>query len=205
MDLSAALNAQIRHLYDSLGVDHEETVSWVAALGHDLRQAVGSYLGLQMVMVEHGHAVTLTEFDPTVRLQDVRTSVRVPLVPLGVEGADRASMITFYAGVAGAFVDLSADLAYALSLPVRGPGDSPTEPETERFAICIDDPVEPTTILSGLEGAAELSTVNRALGLLIGNGHPSSEEALAELGRLAAVAGISVLAFASQLVRPPKS
>ncbi|MET0695750.1 MAG: hypothetical protein ABWY56_17590, partial [Propionibacteriaceae bacterium] len=84
-------------------------------------------------------------------------------------------------------------------------GDSPTEPETERFAICIDDPVEPTTILSGLEGAAELSTVNRALGLLIGNGHPSSEEALAELGRLAAVAGISVLAFASQLVRPPKS
>jgi hypothetical protein len=201
VDLSAALYAHIRHLYGSLGVDHGETVTWLGALGCDLRHAVPSFLGLQMMLVEHEQPVTLTEFDPTAGPNDVHSSVRVPLRALDIEGAEPTSMIAFYAGRAGAFVDLAADVGFAVHLPVRSPDDHASEPAGD-LSIRVDDPMQPTTMSSGLVGAAELSTINRALGILIGEGHSYPEAARAELARLAEKEGVSVLVGAGRLVRP---
>jgi len=200
VDLSATLEAHLRQLSGSMGADEDETVAGVGELSRELRLAIPSFLGLQLVLVEHGHPMTLTDFEPTARPRDIRSSVRFPLVPLGVDGMDPAREIFFYAGVSGAFVDLATDVGYVLGLPVRGPAEDATA--ADRPVVVLDDPIAPTTVASGLVGAVDLSTLNRAIGVLMGEGQPSSEAAQAELLRLAAVAGVSVLALASKLIDP---
>jgi hypothetical protein len=186
VELSAALTSYVHDLSDSLAGDASPDA--LAALAADLQRAVPSYLGLQLVLYDHGHEVTLTAFDPTSTAEQVSTSLRVALSVLGVFGGDPSSAITFYAANPGAFVDLEADLAFAL-------------PRDARAGIVVDDDRRPTTLHPGLTGAAELSTINRAVGILIGSGyHP--EDAHGELERRAAAAGVTVLAIATQLVRP---
>ena len=67
------------------------------------------------------------------------------------------STIIFYAGVPGAFVDLAADLSYSLGLP---PG-----------TVVLDEDTAAPLSESGLTGAAESSTVNQAIGVLIDRGY----------------------------------
>lgn len=186
MELSAALTSHIHDL--SVGVADGTSPDALTALAADLERAVPSYLGLQLVLRDHGHEVTLTAFDLTTTADLISTSLRLTLAALGVPGADPSSSITFYAQNPGAFVDLAADLTVAL------PGHG-------RDGISVDDERRPSTLHPGLTGAAELSTINRAVGVLIGQGHHPGQ-AHGELERRAAAAGVTVLAFATQLVRP---
>lgn len=186
MELPAALTSHIHDLSD--GFADNTTPDALAALAADLERAVPSYLGLQLVLDDHGHEVTLTAFDLTTTADQISTSLRLTLGVLGVPGADPSSSITFYARNPGAFVDLEADLASAL-------------PGYARAGISVDDDRRPTTLHPGLTGAAELSTINRAVGVLIGQGHHPGE-AHEGLERRAAAAGVTVLAFATQLLRP---
>jgi hypothetical protein len=94
----------------------------LAAFTADIKAAVPSYLGLQLTIGQSGHPVTLTRITPH---RTARTSLRVPLTDLGPR-FDPDSRVILYAATAGAFVDLAADLSYALHLPTSS--DRSTDP-----------------------------------------------------------------------------
>lgn len=123
----------------------------LSALDRDLRMAVPSFCGLQ-IRLRYSHPVVLTSFDQDVVLADVASSLRLPLAVLSPPGPDGS--ITLYARLPGAFVDLAADLGAPSLLDGAGP---------------------PTTLTSGVTGLVELSTINRAHGVLIAYGHPPDD------------------------------
>lgn len=198
MDLSAAL-VDLSTLIRGWGDDDDPTPSVLAGLTDTLERTVPSFLGLQIVLVQHAQPVTLTAFGPTAQPDDVHASLRLPLSRLGVPDVNRAGALTLYAGTPGAFVDLAADLSYALEQPRRTNGEPGTS--SNLAAIRLDAPIRPTTTTSGLGGLAEWSTISRAIGMLIGEGH-LLDDAHTELARRAAVAGISIVECATQLTRP---
>jgi hypothetical protein len=203
VDLSAALIAHIHTLMIDVG-DARGVAQTVELLSADLKRAVSSYLGFQLALVEHGHPLTLTVFDSAVQPDLIDASLRLTLSGLGVAGADPASSISFYAGTAGAFVDLAADLGYALrTVSAAAAGQEPSRPHHGEPAISVDSPVQPTTVESGLTGAADLSLINRAIGILIGHGH-QPDEAHQVLIRAAATAGVTITVFAARLVGPAR-
>jgi len=183
MEISAVLSADLKALTDLLeepGTDLEATLQ---ALSADARQAVDSYLGLTMTLVIDGHPIMLTTVEPV----EVATSLRLPLGALGDTGPRGA--LVFYAGKPGAFVDLAADLSFALGL---NPG-----------VVVLDEDLTPTTDpagLTGLTGLAEMSQVNQAIGILIERGHVP-DSARTELHRLADLAQTTLHAAAQQLIR----
>ena len=86
------------------------------ALIRDLETSILSYRGLQLTISQNGFPIVLTAFaDDGHDGHDgaVATSLRVPLALLDASFAEE-SRIVFYAGTPGAFVDLAADLAFAL-------------------------------------------------------------------------------------------
>lgn len=101
--------------------------------------------------------------------------------------------ITFYAAAAGAFVDLGADLAFALGLKLTD--------------IAIDQhltptyPGDPQTPLD----VQAFSTINQAIGVLIDRGHPP-HHAHAALTCRAATAGLTLAAAAHLILAatPPR-
>lgn len=146
-----------------------------------LEAAVPSYLGLQLTIFEHDHPITVTRI---VTDRTAHTSLRLPLTALDPK-SDPKSRIRLYAATAGAFVDLAADLSFVL------------RDRDERIVLDADLP--PGTLVSGTTGLAELSTVNRAVGVLIGRGqHP--DEAHDTLRREASRWGLERHAYAAQLL-----
>ncbi|MBM7799390.1 hypothetical protein JOE57_002311 [Microlunatus panaciterrae] len=111
------------------------------------------------------------------------TSLRLDLHEL--TGAEPPSRICLYAAVPGAFVDLAADIRHALRLTDG--------------SIGLDETKTPTSLTSGLNGLAELSAINQAIGILIGRGHPPGH-AHRELSRQADGAGVSLHVRARQLI-----
>ena len=202
MDFSAALT-DLHTLLSSLGVDDDSTAAALTGLTDELKRAVPSFLGLQLVLIQHSHPVTLTAFEPDVRPGDITTSLRLPLSLLGVTASNDASAVTFHASTPGAFVDLAADLSYALERPHATSGNSGRTPHRANATLTLDDPVQPTTVVSGLVGVNGLSTISRAIGMLMGNRH-LLDAAHTELARQAAVAGITMLACATELIRPAR-
>jgi len=140
------------------------------------------------------------------------TSLRVPLHLLGLLRLPRTttataaefgpgSSLTFYGSRSGAFVDLAADLTYALrSAPSNNPGRAhapPPRPHDE--AVTLDQHLPPSSMTSGFVGAADVATINRAVGYLIEEGHDPAG-ASAELGRRATSAAVTVPVYAAQLL-----
>ena len=66
--------------------------------------------------------------------------------------------------------------------------------------IALDADLPPPTLVSGLTGLDELATINRAVGLLIDQGH-HPVQAHATLQRHAAGAGIAPHVYAARLLR----
>lgn len=185
MGLPTALVDSLVELTRSVDLDDSAVVAPLAALVHDAGLAVLSYRGLRLVLLDHDHAVTLSVFEHPVGVADCVTSLRVPLDALS--NADPGSSLTLYAGLPGAFVDLSADLSYALGL-------------ADRLVIVLDADLPPLSVASGIDGLAEGSTINRAVGLLIERGHEPAD-AHRELGRLAASTGATSFVVAGALLR----
>jgi hypothetical protein len=161
---------------DGNGLDDALDASLVAFTA-DIEAAVPSYLGIQLTILQNGHPVTLTRITPH---RTATTSLRIPLTVLGPR-FDPDSRVTLYAATAGAFVDLAADLSYALHVPTS------TDPSTDAGSskgddrrhgqvdgnrrITLDVDLPPNPPVSGVSGLSELSTINRAIGVLIGRGH----------------------------------
>ncbi len=111
-----------------------------------------------------------------------------PLRTLDTPGSE----VVLYAGTAGAFVDLAADLAYALG----------TQPD----AVRLDQHLVPPDPASDAAGLTGMSRRHQAIGILLDRGH-DTDDAVVELHRLARVGFVSVDVAAQQLLdssrRPP--
>lgn len=214
MELSAALTADINDLCTSVAADPDTVMDPLRALNRDLRLTTRSYLGFELVLHDHGRAITLTSFEPGVQLEEIVTSLHLPIAVLGLPidaaipvdsdgGRSPDSSLTLYAGRPGALVDLAADLSYAL---VPGRSGQPEPKPAGRLGsvareVVLDQHLTPRSLTAGVTGSHEASTVNRAVGLLIGRGQ-TPEEAHRDLANQAAFAGVSVVAWSAQLLRP---
>ena len=119
-----------------------------------VRLAVPSLLGWSLtVTVEGAGDVTMNSINPLAGAADVRASLRVPLSAFMTAGL--AGCMVFYAEAAHAFFRVASDF-----VPVLGP------------AICMlrtDQDLNPD-LSSNLSGVRELSTITRAIELLVAGG-----------------------------------
>lgn len=167
MDISAAIAADLALLTQTLddpGIDLEAALRTFTA---DVRRAVASYTGMRMTIALDGHEVSFTVHDDTT-IQSA-TSLLIPLAALTT--AEATSTLLLYAATPGAFVDLAADLSYALGITLD--------------PLVVDGHLNPPVSSDGVTGLDEHSTINQAIGVLIGRGH-IPESAREELHRLAA-------------------
>jgi hypothetical protein len=163
-------NENFRHLAESID-----------ELSTGARQAVSSLLGLSITVTVDGQDVTLTSMPDSVEASDIGSSLAVPLsaiMPIA------GGVAVLYAGKPGSFVDLAADLRHVLQ---QADGE-----------LRMDENLLPPT-LSGLTGAHELSTINKAIGVLIDRGFPP-EDAKDELQRQARMSHCQLHQAAEQLL-----
>ena len=190
----------LHELAFSIDADDDTLTDALARLVTHLRRSALSYTGLQLTIVSDGSPVTLTHHVGA--NAPPATSLRVAWAAL-VPESDGDSHVIFYAARPGAFVDLAADLSYALGIPTGSPRSPPVDgaanAHEDRAAIELDGDLALETPRSGLTGLAELSTINRAVGFLIGQGH-LPEHAHEILRRGAAGAGVDIHVFAATLL-----
>jgi hypothetical protein len=184
------LTDDIRDLFADLAVPDPVTGEPVdldaslAALTASVKRAVPSYRGLGLIVVIDEQPIMVTSAERG-NASDIATSLSLSLAWVPLLGID--SRITFYASVPGTFVDLAADLAHALgSVSLRLDGDIPV------------------VLVSDLTGVHRLSTINEALGVLIGHGH-TPDRAQRELRQMADTAGISIHRAAEVVTESPSS
>jgi hypothetical protein len=180
MEIPAALAADLKALTDALDEPGTDLEAILRTLGADARSAVDSFRGLTMTLIIDSSPLTLTTMDPV----DVATSLRLPLDALC--DVEPGSELVLYADKPGAFVDLAADLSFALGLA----------PEV----VTLDDDLNPASGPAGMVGLTEMSHVNQAIGILIDQGHlPVS--ARTELDRLAQQAQTTLHVAAQRLIQ----
>ena len=211
MDSPTALLRDLLHLSSSVELDEDELVARMAALVTALRTAVPSYRGMYLTVVEDDEPVGLSAFDST---EDgaITTSLRLPFAALA-PGFHVGSRVVFYAASPGAFVDLAADIGHALHVPIIFDGLRPRLTESPEGdgqhgdghrdgheSIVLDADLPPATLVSRLTGLDDVSTINRAVGMLIDQGH-HPDEAHATLHRHAVTAGVEPHIYAARLLR----
>jgi hypothetical protein len=184
----AALAADLASLTRALGRPGIDLEAETRTLTLDLARAVESYVGLRITMAFDAHEISCSAYADGASGAEIATSLRLPLPPLAPVGA--GSRLVLYAATPGAFVDLAADLTYALAL--------------ESTSLALDQDVRPP-MGGGIDGLRSLSDINQAIGLLVGRGH-TIPSARAELRRLAQLDSGDLHHVAAGLlvtVRPP--
>ncbi|HKN45789.1 MAG TPA: hypothetical protein VJW23_17885, partial [Propionibacteriaceae bacterium] len=146
--------------------------------------AAPSYRGLALTLIIDKQPVTVTSAEPG-NTSDIATSLRLSLAWVPSLSAD--SRITFYASTPGTFVDLAADLAFAL----------------HSHSIRLDEDI-PSALVSDLTGAGRLSAINKAVGVLISHGH-TPDSAQRELRHTADATPCSIQKAAEALTDNPSS
>jgi hypothetical protein len=183
VDISTALSVDLKNLLRVLDLSDLDLEKSLRALRYDVQLTVSSFVGLSMTLVVDGQSVTLTSMDDEEEGTPIVSSMNLPLTL--TSGLSQGSRLVLYASKAGAFVDLAADLTYAMKV-------APHE-------LRLDQDLTPVSRRSGLIGVAELSMINRAVGLLIGRGH-TPEEAREQLERKAVQARLGVYQVAAYLI-----
>jgi hypothetical protein len=205
VDLPDALLAHLHDLTVSIGEDDQGLDDALLALTTALRSTAASYCGFQLTIVEHEWPVTLTAFTGGHEVQ-LATSLRLPL-GLVSPTVDGESRVVFYAGMPGAFTDLAADLSHALGgIPVDQrssaadrAGSVESRVDGHRRMIELDADLSPLSRVSGLTGLPELTVLNRAVGMLVDQGH-DIEQAHQLLRRDAAAAGVEPQIYAARII-----
>ncbi len=171
MELSAAVAADLTILTEALDGADTDLAQTVQQLAAAASSAVGSYLGLTITATTGGRPINLTALQDSAQVDDIRTSLRVPLDAGNHHHRDthaqagQAEAITgpitgpgmeliLYAGNPGALIDLAADLSWL------------TGRELSDFVLDAH--------LGVAEHDDELgrtSWVNQAIGVLIGRGY----------------------------------
>jgi hypothetical protein len=204
MEMSTDLAVDLQQLTAALGgspPEHVDLQGRLRTLTEDAVVAVRSFLGLSVTLTIEGQDVTLTSMSGLVELSDVRSSLRVPLQAVS---PDLSGHVVFYAGRTGAFLQLAADLRARLAGEqaavelVEGPLDTPTGSSGQR-PLTHGSPVTVASVVSGITGAAEMSSVNRAVGLLVGRGY-TPEDARAHLVEQATGAALPLHVTAQRML-----
>ena len=193
VDLPTVLLRDLLQLSSHVELDDGALGAPLVSLVVGLQAAVPSYCGLRLTIVDNGDPVSLTAFLPLQHGDSINTSLRLGFTALG-PGFDGESRVVFYAATPGAFVDLAADFGYALDTQHDlGCRDG-------HQLVVLDSDLPPPTVISGLLDLDERSTVNRAVGILIDQGHHPNQ-ANVTLRRHAAEAGVQPSVYAAQLPR----
>lgn len=175
-DLNPALAATLGWLTADLDDPGADIAASMGAFGAAAAAAIGSYLGLT-VCISGPAALCLTVWAPGKPAPMIRASLRIPMPNMGAGSGDGAAAggdLVVYAGRAGAFVDLAADLSW---LTGRDLSDFDLD---EHLHL----PVDPDDTLT-LRAA---SVIDQAIGVLIGRGH-TTDQARRELDVHAARTG----------------
>jgi hypothetical protein len=210
VDLPAVLVAHLQDLTASIGQDDQDLDDTIAALNTALRSTAASYCGFQLTIVDNQinnqWPVTLTAFSDSHDVP-VGTSLRLPLA-LVSEVVDPESRVIFFAVTPGAFTDRAADLSCALGgIPVEQQSPAAnsadgagTRLDGQRSAIELDNDLPLVSPVSGLTGLADLTVLNRAIGMLVDHGH-DPEQAHQVLRRDAAAAHVAPDIYAARILR----
>jgi hypothetical protein len=183
VEVSDAVTADLAALSEALEDPDADLAELVHRLGDSCSLAVGSYLGFSISLVVDEVVVSVSVLEEFLDPSEIATSVMFSLTALGDHAP--GGEIVLYAGTPGAFVDLAADLTYALR---AGPD-----------AVRLDQHLTPPDPALGASGTA-LSEQNQAIGILLERGH-DHDKALAELKRLARLDAISVQSAAQRLIK----
>jgi hypothetical protein len=190
VDTPTLLIDNIHNLFSELAVPDgfaEQPVELemsLTALTEAVKSAAPSYRGLALTLVIDEKPVTVISAEPG-NTSDIATSLRLSLAWVPSLSAD--SGITFYASTPGTFVDLAADLSFAL----------------HSHSIRLDQDI-PLALLSGLTGAGKLSAINKAVGVLINHGH-TPDSAQHELRHMADATPSSIQKAAEAVTENPSS
>lgn len=182
MDISTPLATDLRNLLRVLDLPDLDVERSLLALRYDVQLSVASFVGLTLRVGVAGQRVTLTSVDES-QLDSIASSLALP-VPMTSSVAPAAELV-LYASKPGAFVDLAADVTFALQSPSG--------------EVRIDQHLPRGAIHSGLEGVEEMAMVSRAVGVLIGRGL-TPEEARDHLDRKALRSGLEVFQVAAYLL-----
>jgi hypothetical protein len=193
VETPAALLSALERLCASIDQEPVYLIKPLVELARELELAVHTYVGIEVtVMTQLGPPITLSDFAADTDPQTIVTSLRLPMAALTSGGSD--GHVTFFGTRRGAFVDLAADLGFVLGTVGLG-GTTPSP-----VAISLDQDLRPANPTASLDGAEEASTVNRAIGLLIGRGR-TPDEAEAELVQGAQDAELAVVEYAHETLR----
>lgn len=202
MELATAIVTHLRELSASIDDPDTQLVESVTDVTNSMQQAVPSYRGLRLTILREGYPVTFTVFEGD--QDDVATSLRVPLKLLSA-AFEAGSRIVYYAATPGAFIDLAADMSYALkpqpsaveSSPATAIDAKPTP--ADPATVELDTDLPPPTRVSGVSGMRAIGVINQAVGVLIGRGH-HPDHAHSALRRHAAAAGLDPHSYAIHLL-----
>ncbi|MEO6793733.1 MAG: hypothetical protein ABI253_06020 [Mycobacterium sp.] len=156
MTITAAMAAALATLTESLDDPDTDIAHSLQLLTVYAAAAVESFLGLSVVVPHSVPNFTVTVPDHGDFAGDIRTSLHLSLPGPGGPRKSPPAAVIFYAGSPGAFVDLTADLAWLTSQPL-------TEFTLDQH---LGIPPGPDTTVE-LHMASD---INQALGVLIGRG-----------------------------------
>lgn len=183
MRIDPALAADFALLTQSLD-DGTDIAQTLASLVSNVRIAVPSYLGLTITAAGRAPPFVVTAMEESAAADGIRSSVLIPLTAPDLDGP--VASLVLYAGLAGAFVDLAADLSWLSGFRLDDyPLDEHLQtPETRRSDRTL----------------RAMSMINQAVGVLIGRGllpgaaHDELDMRAARSGISREEAAISVLA-----------
>ena len=174
MTIPSALAADLALLTDALDTGSADIASTFSLLSSDVAAAVSSYAGLSVRIHSLGGLAELTTLDDPAVIAGVVTSLRIP-VPVASQVPGPSVVIVLYATLAGAFVDLAADLAWLTDVALADVG----------LDLDLDLDLDPRARSGVATPISSLSSIDQAIGVLVGRGH-TPEETLVELETLAA-------------------
>ena len=154
--LAPGLLADLRELGDGLAAG-SFTLSGVLVLLEDLRRTVTSLLGFSLVLTLPGPScsVAMNVVDEPLDTGDAGDSLTVALT---AQTPGHTTSVTFYSADEHALDGLRVEFAAALDLPLT----------------VLAPPSDTRTIVPGITGLAEFSTIQRAVGVLLAAGHTRS-------------------------------
>lgn len=186
--LAAALTALTLAL-DEPGVDVADTVAGFARAS---RLAISSYLGMSVHATVNGREFDFTTLDECDTSMAIATSLRLAVDPSPYPAAEvdafPAIVLILYATTPGAFVDLSADLAW---LHRTG--------ATRATDIALDQDLIPAVFRRIDIALGVLSSIDQATGVLIERGS-TPDQARSQLAVLSAASGRTLHAEAEHLL-----
>lgn len=182
--ISQALSADLARLTEALEGPEVDLEHVLTTLCQNAQRAVACFLGLSLTLTVHDHDYTLTRWwhDSAEATSSAVTSLRLPL---SVLLAGHVGQVVFFGSKLGGLVDLAADAEFALGL---------TDGE-----FWLDRDLTAFTRNEGLIGLQESSTINQAVGFLIGCGR-QPVAARTELRELAESAQLSLYQVAGRIL-----